>query len=117
MIPALNSVTAGEATGLINNTNTLNDVQNGTTINDISSQMNGVQSNYLDAFSNAIDDASSSYDFLNSVMQTHNPNQTVSTQEALHIQNEVEQFNVATQLVGKTVSIAVKDVDSLVRLQ
>lgn len=59
--------------------------------------------------------SNASFNFLNSVMTAQRTDW--SGTQLLDIQHRVEDFNIATQVVGKTVSTLIKDVDSLVRMQ
>lgn len=64
---------------------------------------------------NQIDNVTKGYDFLQQVTSpTHG---ALSAQESLEAQNKLAQFNLSTQLVGKSASIIIKDVDALTRLQ
>ncbi len=67
----------------------------------------------------ALNFLSSAYDkhnFLRNVLKDENKDD-MSPEMLREIQNNLEKFTVQTQLIGKTVSIALKDIDTLTRLQ
>lgn len=68
----------------------------------------------VNQISSTVVDANDSFNFLNKVA-SHLDH--YSAMDVSAIQRKVETFSVTTQLVSKTVSTVVKDVDSLVRMQ
>ncbi|MDQ5920563.1 MAG: hypothetical protein QG673_619 [Pseudomonadota bacterium] len=63
-----------------------------------------------------IDNAYSEHNFLVGVLQDENKDD-LSPEMLRNIQNELEKFTVKTQLIGKTVSVLLKGVDTLVKMQ
>lgn len=63
-----------------------------------------------------VDNAYSEHNFLIGVLQDENKDD-LSPEMLRNIQNELEKFTVKTQLIGKTVSVLLKGVDTLVKMQ
>ncbi|MBP9743642.1 MAG: hypothetical protein KBD37_09820 [Burkholderiales bacterium] len=63
-----------------------------------------------------VDSAYTEHNFLVGVLQDENQDD-MSPEMLRTIQNELEKFTVKTQLIGKTVSVLLKDIDTLVKIQ